>query len=100
MKKNIEFSNCSKYLSLISEKTRLAILTELIEGEKSVGQINETLQIEPTLLSKHLKALKELDVLQVQLNGKERIYKINSDFLSKNHTNEINFGCCSVKFNV
>ena len=38
--------NCAALLKVLADETRLAVMQQLIDGPKHVGEINEPLQIE------------------------------------------------------
>ena len=42
--------NCASSLKVLSDDTRLAIVELLLEKSKNVGELNETLKIEQSLL--------------------------------------------------
>lgn len=65
----------------IAEPQRRAILTLLIQGERSVNQIAEALAIKQPQASKHLRVLSEVGLVRVRKAGKQRFYSLQSDAL-------------------
>ena len=65
----------------IAEPQRRRILTVLANGEKSVGELVDELELNQPQMSKHLKVLKEVDLVNVRKAGKQRVYTINADAL-------------------
>ena len=61
----------------IAEPQRRKILTVLATGERSVGELVDALELNQPQLSKHLKVLKEVDLVMVRKAGKRRIYTLN-----------------------
>ena len=63
----------ARFLRCIGEPTRLQILKLLAESEKCVGEITEALAKEQSLVSHHLRALKECNIVVVRQEA-QRIY--------------------------
>ncbi len=61
----------------LADRTRRGILLELAEGERSVGEIADTLPITQPAVSQHLKVLKELGLVEDRAAGTRRIYRLN-----------------------
>ena len=65
-----------RLLRCIDKPIRLQILTLLTEGEKHIGEIAEALDKEQSLLSCHLRALREYNIVIVNPKGKRVYYKL------------------------
>lgn len=65
----------------VAEPHRRAILTLLMEGERSVGEIADALGLKQPQTSKHLRVLSEVEVVSIRKKGKQRIYRLNSEAL-------------------
>ena len=63
----------ARFLRCIGEPTRLQILKLLADSEKCVGEIVESLNKEQSLLSHHLRALKECNIVVARQEA-QRIY--------------------------
>ena len=63
----------ARFLKCIAEPTRLRILKLLTGGEKYVGEIIEALGKEQPLVSHHLRALKECNIVVARQQA-QRIY--------------------------
>lgn len=89
--------NCAQKLKIIADNTRLSVLEILMESPKHVGEINERLGIEQSLLSHHLKVLRQAGLVEAIRDGKGVLYQITYRFQpdSKN----IDLGCCILSFN-
>ena len=71
-------------LDAVSEPRRREILARLAElGEAPVGAIAETVDITRPAVSQHLKVLKDAGIVSERRSGRERLYRINPDGLSK-----------------
>lgn len=62
---------------LLSEPTRLRILQELREGERSVGDLADTVEMTQPNVSKHLKTLYEAGILARRAAGASTFYRID-----------------------
>jgi len=76
--------NGFKTFTALGEPNRLAIVELLKEGELTVGQIADKLEMRQPQASKHLKVLSENGLVEVTADANRRIYKINpKPFLSQ-----------------
>ena len=64
------------FLRCIGEPTRLGILKLLVEGEKCVGEIAGVLNKEQSLISHHLRALKECNIVKERQEAQKVYYKL------------------------
>lgn len=62
--------------AVIAEPTRRAILDRLQAGESDVGALVTDLGVSQSLVSKHLRVLREAGVVGVEVVGKRRVYRI------------------------
>ena len=73
---------CNSYymfFDTISNKTRMAIIESLLEGDKSVTKICFDLEEEQSKVSHSLKRFMECNFLEVKRDGKKRIYSLNQE---------------------
>ena len=63
-------------LSALAEPNRLAIVEFLREGPRSVTDIVDRLGLSQPLVSKHLKVLSEVEIVDRRVDGKRRIYRL------------------------
>jgi DNA-binding transcriptional ArsR family regulator len=71
-------------LDAVSEPRRRQILARLGElGEAAVGVIAEKIDISRPAVSQHLKVLKDAEIVTERRSGRERLYRINPDGLSR-----------------
>ncbi len=75
--------NQSRFLRCIGEPTRLQILKLLAEGERCVGELAGVLDKEQSLISHHLKALKECNIVKDRQEAQKVYYKITDDRLAR-----------------
>lgn len=70
---------CEKFFAVLADKNRLSIINLILEKDLTVGDISKKLGIEQSLLSHHLKILKDHGFVESKIEGKNRIYTVNKD---------------------
>jgi DNA-binding transcriptional ArsR family regulator len=65
----------SAYAAL-AEPHRRQILDLLREGERPAGELVRSLELSQPGVSKHLKVLREVGLVVVRANGKQRVYAL------------------------
>lgn len=68
----------SDVFNAIAEPARRAVLEALRAGEANVGQIVDVVGLTQPQVSKHLKVLREVDLVASRAVGKERRYRIDA----------------------
>jgi DNA-binding transcriptional ArsR family regulator len=66
----------ARFLKCIGEPTRLQILKLLAEGERCVGELTNVLNKEQSLISHHLRALKECNIVKERQEAQKVYYKL------------------------
>jgi DNA-binding transcriptional ArsR family regulator len=61
----------------VAEPRRRAILDLLAEGERSVNDLVERLDVAQPVVSKHLRVLREVGLVQVRDEGRQRFYRLD-----------------------
>ncbi|MFC4535391.1 ArsR/SmtB family transcription factor [Sphaerisporangium dianthi] len=69
----------------VAEPRRREILDALIGGEKSVGGLAGLLGLSQPLVSKHLRVLREVGLVDVRDEGRQRLYRLNGHPLKSIH---------------
>ncbi|MEE2024671.1 MULTISPECIES: ArsR/SmtB family transcription factor [Alkalimonas] len=77
MRKNS--AKAAKLLKAISNERRLLILCYLLEGEMSVGEMNERLELSQSALSQHLALLRRHQLVKTRKEAQTVFYRIESD---------------------
>ena len=75
----------------IAEPQRRGIISVLAAGEQSVNDLTEQLTLQQPQVSKHLKVLKEVELVSVRKAGKQRFYSLNASKLKPIHDWVANF---------
>ena len=63
--------------AVIAEATRRDILASLRDGDKAVGELVQELEASQPTISKHLKVLREADLVSMRAQGQKRYYALN-----------------------
>jgi len=90
--------DCATVLKAIADETRLAVLQQLMKGPRHVGEINEALPIEQSLLSHHLKILRDSGLVVSARDGKAVLYKLSPHVEGARKGKTIHLGCCELSF--
>ena len=68
---------------VVAEPTRRRILDLLVERERSVGELVESLSISQPGVSKHLRVLKDAGLVQVRRQAQRRWYGLRAEPLAE-----------------
>ena len=88
---------CAKYLKAMADPDRLRIVQRLGEGPRSVGEIAQSLRAPLANVSHHLKALRELGLVNASKRGRFVIYSLDARFARSgagSALDVLDFGCC------
>ncbi|HSM44821.1 MAG TPA: metalloregulator ArsR/SmtB family transcription factor, partial [Acidimicrobiia bacterium] len=61
----------------VAEPRRRQILDVLVDGERSVGDLVAQIPVSQPQVSKHLKVLKEVGLVQSRAAGRQRLYRVD-----------------------
>ena len=61
----------------MADRTRRAIMIELAEGERTVGELADAMPVSQPAVSQRLKVLKHVGVVSDRAEGTKRIYRLN-----------------------
>ena len=73
----------ARFLRCMGEPTRLQILRLLAEGEKCVGELTCALNKEQSLISHHLRALKECNIVKERQEAQKVYYRLTDAKLAR-----------------
>lgn len=90
--------NCAEVLKVLADETRLAVVRQLLLGPKRVSEMNAELQVEQTLLSHHLRVLRDADIVQAERDGKAMLYRLTPQVESRRKGQVLDLGCCRLDF--
>jgi DNA-binding transcriptional ArsR family regulator len=69
----------------IAEPRRRELIDELADGERSVNELVERLDLAQPLVSKHLRVLREVGAVRVRDDGRRRMYSVDAGALKPLH---------------
>ena len=69
----------------MAEPRRRQILDVLSDGERPVNEIVELLELAQPQVSKHLKVLREVGLVDFRHEGRQRLYRLNGHRLKPIH---------------
>ncbi len=91
-------SSCAGRLKALADETRLAVVRQLMQrGECHVGDLQAALNIEQSLLSHHLRSLREAGIVQSTRDGKSMLYRL-APGLEHRQDGIVDLGCCLLSF--
>ena len=93
-----EAFSCASVLKVLADDTRLAVIEKLLDGPVTVTEINESLSVEPTLLSHHLKTLRDANLVTRTRQGRFAVYALTPVLLARRKGRSIDLGCCTISF--
>lgn len=67
----------SEAWTALADRTRRAIVIELAQGERTVGELTEALPVSQPAVSQHLKVLKGIGLVSDRAEGTRRRYRLN-----------------------
>ena len=82
----------------MADETRLAVIEQLLESPRRVGEINESLGVEQSLLSQDLKVLRDAGLVTSQRDGKQVLYQLSQIVQGQRQGRALDLGCCLIYF--
>lgn len=92
--------DCIAALKALGEESRLRILRLLFKEQLSVNEITERLKLSQYNVSKHLRVMREAGLLELEKQGKERLYRVPDHLKAQvaANNNLLDLGCCTFRF--
>jgi ArsR family transcriptional regulator, nickel/cobalt-responsive transcriptional repressor len=90
--------SCVDIMKILSDETRFAVLQRLLDGPLHVHEINAELLMDPTLLSHHLKVLRDAELVSTKRDGKQILYALAPSVRRGRDRRTLDFGCCKLQF--
>ena len=91
-------TSCASRLKVLADETRLAVMELLLDGPQHVGELNESLQVEQSLLSHHSKVLRDAGLVHSERDGKQVLYRLANPVKGSRKGRAIDLGCCHISF--
>lgn len=89
--------SCAGRLKALADETRLAVVRHLMDGPCHVGEIQAALGIEQSLLSHHLRSLREAGIVEATRDGKAMLYQLTPT-MQQRRDGTVDLGCCQISF--
>ncbi|MBQ8850399.1 MAG: winged helix-turn-helix transcriptional regulator [Clostridia bacterium] len=74
-----EIEGMCSFFKVMSDPTRLRILTELMDGKLCVMHISERVGMSQSAISHQLAVLRKADLVKMTRNGKTAVYSISDE---------------------
>ena len=97
IKKNPSDNFCAKRLKVVADPSRWAIIMSLMNGPMMVAELLVELDIEQTLLSHHLKTLRDEGFVVSGREGKNVRCRLADNVLITGENPGIDLGCCRLE---
>jgi DNA-binding transcriptional ArsR family regulator len=92
--------DCIPAMKALSEESRLRIVRLLLKQARSVNELAEEMGVPQYNISKHLRVLKEAQLLTLKKEGQQRVYGLAPAFTAhlEQQPDVLDLGCCSFDF--
>jgi len=77
MKENVQ--EAASFLKSLANEKRLLILCSLVDGELSVGQLNQSVDLSQSALSQHLAWLREANLVTTRREAQTIHYRLEGE---------------------
>lgn len=68
--------DAARLMKMLANENRLMLLCSLIDGELSVGELNERIPLSQSALSQHLGALRKAELVATRRDGQTIYYRL------------------------
>lgn len=89
---------CVSQLKVLADPTRLAVMRRLLKEPQQVGDLRRTLGVEQSLLSHHLRVLRDAGLVLDERAGKSVVYRLAPEVSLGPDDDSIHLGCCRLSF--
>ncbi len=96
--KYLSQQQCADKLKVLGDTTRLSVMAMLLKGPKNVTEMNGLLKMDQSLLSHHLKILRDAGLVKSSREGKAVRYALAEGVDLSQTGKMIDLGCCKLKF--
>jgi ArsR family transcriptional regulator len=89
---------CAAQLRVLADQTRLAVINQLLNGPMNVRDINRKIRVSQSLLSHHLRILRDARLVTTRRCGKSVVYQLAARVALAPAGRGIDLGCCQLAF--
>jgi DNA-binding transcriptional ArsR family regulator len=86
-------------LRALADACRLEVMETLLAGSKTVSEMLASMDLEQSLLSYHLKILRQAGLIEAVREGKGVRYRVPETVTLQGPGRGINLGCCRLEMN-
>ena len=94
----VQDDECAAMLRVLGDATRLKVVQQLFRGTRRVGELNEVIEVEQSLLSHHLRVLRDAGIVEAKRDGKGVLYRLAPAVEKRRRGQVLNLGCCRLTF--
>ncbi|CAI2717471.1 ArsR/SmtB family transcription factor [Nitrospina watsonii] len=100
MDKTLDTAECARILKSLGDESRLKIVQLLLQGECSVSQVVQSLNLPQPQASHHLAILRGSGLVNTRREGNRVINFIDPEIRSMLNKKDLglDLGCCSITF--
>ena len=89
---------CAELLKALGDETRLLVVKYLLEEALHAGELQAKIGVEQSLLSHHLRLLREAGIVESERDGKAVLYRLASSVEECRNGRTLDLGCCQLSF--
>ena len=97
-KKAASAEGCADILRALGDPTRLSVLQALLEGPAHVNDLHKRVTVGQSLLSHHLKVLRDAGLVLATRDGKAVLYRVAPGIADQTPGQCLDLKCCQVVF--
>lgn len=90
--------DCAGILRALGDTTRLSVLQVLLEGPAHVNDLLKRVTVGQSLLSHHLKVLRDAGLVLAKRDGKAVLYRVAPGIADQTPGQCLDLKCCQVVF--
>lgn len=89
---------CAELLKALGDETRLLVVKYLLEAPLHAGELQARIGVEQSLLSHHLRLLREAGIVESERDGKAVLYRLAGGVEACRNGRTLDLGCCELTF--
>lgn len=90
--------DCAARLRVLADPTRLEVLRQLLDVPRNVSELIARIDVPQSLLSHHLRVLREAGLVETERRGREIVYRLAPDVRPRLRARKLDLGCCQLSF--
>lgn len=83
MTKQTDFTHLAELFGALSDPNRLRIISTLMEGERSVGEIAVLVELSESAVSHQLRGLRQMKLALARKSGRQMFYSLDDDHVAR-----------------